>query len=326
TFPDGETITEEDQDGDGVFLLTGLPEGTYFMAITPQEGEPIMTVFYAPEEGQVGVEYDTVLDPQPRIYIDGVNVALLEAAQPITVGPKDKVGTETAGKKIAKGLGKSLVGGLFGGGGSSRRSSAASGPKTKKDPARKMDEVAISDPASGVVCEVRTRWTDDGLLVSTHIDKHSDKGTFQTVYLMDEYGNQLPTSRIEVYKIWAKHTLTVSWTKSSYVNGNLVSQESGGWVESWTEDLGTFKRRVGADGFAAIPPIWALSGYDRAHAGVRRVGAYFQLTPEAFQQARKLYLVIHITMPKADPVMTTPLIMELTPGADGAVVASPVVF
>ena len=61
-------------------------------------------------------------------------------------------------------------------------------------------------------------------------------------------------------------------------------------------------------------------------AGVRRVGAYFQLTPEALQQARKLYLVIHVTMPKADPVMTTALIMELTPGADGGVVASPVVF
>ena len=48
--------------------------------------------------------------------------------------------------------------------------------------------------------------------------------------------------------------------------------------------------------------------------------------PEAFQQARKLYLVIHITMPKADPVITIPLIMELTPGADGEVLASPVVF
>ena len=48
--------------------------------------------------------------------------------------------------------------------------------------------------------------------------------------------------------------------------------------------------------------------------------------PEAFQQARKLYLLIHVTMPKADPVITTPLIMELTLGANGAVVASPVVF
>ncbi len=326
TFPDGETVTQEDEDGDGMFLLPSSIEGTYFMAISLSsfmaaedlEDDPVMTAFYVPEEGLVEVKYDTVLDPQPRIYIDGINVALLEAAQPINVGPKDEVGTKSAGDKIAGGVLKS-VGGLFGGGGSSQRSSSTSGPKTKKDPARKMDEAVISDPASGVACEVRTRWTDDGLLVSTHIDKHSDKGTFQTVYLMDEYGNQLPASKIEVYKIWAKHTLTVSWTKSSYVDGNLVSQESGGWVESWTEDLGTFKRRVGAEGYATIPPIWALSGYDRAPAGVRRVGTYFQLTPEAFQQARKLYLVIHITMPKMDPVMTTPLILELTPGADGEV-------
>jgi hypothetical protein len=333
TFPDGETITQQDEDGDGIFLLPSSIEGTYFMAISlasfmaaeDLEGDPMMTAFYVPEEGLVEVKYDTAFDSQPRIYIDGINVALLEAAQPINVGPKDKVGTESAGKKVAKGLGKSLVGGFLGGGGS-RRSSSTSGPKTKKDPARKMDEVAIVDPATGVACDVRTRWTDDGLLVSTHIDKHSDKGTFQTVYLMDEYGNQLPASRIEVYKIWAKHTLTVSWTKSSYVDGNLVSQTSGGWTESWTEDLGTFKRRVGAEGYASIPPIWALSGYDRAHAGVRRVGTYFQLTPEAFQQAQKLYLVIHITMPKADPVMTTPLIMELTLDADGDVLTNPMVF
>ena len=320
TFPDGETITEEDDDDDGIFIIPEIPKGGYYVGITMPDGSVQMTAFEAGEDGQVGIEYDTAYDPQPKILYNGINVALLEAAQPITVGPKKSFGTESVGKK----LGKSLVGGLFGGGG--RKSSSSSGPRTKRDPARKADEVSVTDPATGVTCDVRTRWTDDGLLVSTQLDKHPDKGTFQTVYLMDEYGNQMPASRIEVYKIWAKHTLTVSWTKSTYQDGNLVSQSSGGWSESWTEDLGTFKRRTGAEGMGGIPPIWALSGYDRAHAGVRRVGTYFQLTPEAFQNARKLYLVIHITMPKMDPVMTTPLIMELTPGADGSVVSTPVNF
>lgn len=272
--------------------------------------DPQLLALNVPQEGQLDVSYDWALDPAPKVYLNGVNIALMEAMQAIEVGAKDDVGTKSAGEKIAGGVAKSVLGGLFGGGGGGKSSQ----PKTKKDPVRKTDPAVCTSPDQTVEGEVRTGWADDGLLVSTDISEHDDKGTFQAIFLVDEYGNVLPPSRFEVYKIWAKHTLTVSWTQSTYVDGQLVSQESGGWSESWLEDLGTFKRRAGAQEF---PPIWALMGYDRAHAGVQRLGAVFQITPEQLAAAGRVWIVAHVTMPKMDPVMTTPLVAEITPGADG---------
>ena len=321
TFPDGTTETYEDDDGDGQFNIPVPYPGHYQITINTPGYDPQTVPVEPPEDGQVDIAYDPGLNTGVAVLIYSLNDVVSELAQPINVGPKEDVGTKSAGKKVASGIMKS-VGGLFGGGSSSRNSSSQE-PKTKRDPARKAEETVITDPVTGLSVEVRTRWVEDGLLISTNIDKHKDKGTFQYVFLADQYGNQLPPARYEVYKIWVKHTLTVSWTKSTYVDGGLVSQESGGWSESWIEDLGTFKRRVDFSGVAQLPPIWALMGYDRAHAGVRRLGTIFQMTPETLAQAGAVAVIIHITQPKMDPVMTTPFALRLSLDSEGNVLTSP---
>lgn len=317
----GGSTTEYQYDAAGRVIRTTDPESAGGQAsvegvsgvinhAATEAAQPQMVALNVPEEGELTVQYDRTADPAPRVYLNGANVSLLEAMQPIEVGPKDDVGTKGAGEKIAGGVAKTVLGGLFGGGGGGKSPE----PDTKRDPVRKTDPAVCTGQASGVEGEVRTGWADDGFLVSTEISEHDDKGTFQAIFLVDEYGNVLPPARFEVYKLWAKHTLTVSWTQSTYVDGQLVSQETGGWSESWLEDLGTFKRRTGARDF---PPIWALMGYDRAHAGVRRLGAVFKITPEQLAAAGRVWIVAHVTMPKMDPVMTTPLVAEIVPGENG---------
>ena len=230
---------------------------------------------------------------------------------PLEIGPRAAIGTESLGQKAVKGVIGSALGGLLGGG--SSRSSQAQGPKTKRDPSRREEPLVMNDPATETAIGIRTKWTEDGLLVSSHIKKADDRGTFQYVYLVDESGRMLLPKKIEIYKIWQKHTLTVSWTRSEYVDGVLVRRTSGGWTESWTRDLGTFTRQ--SAGSAIAPGIWQLAGYDRAHAGLRRIGTTFDLDPEQLSARGRLYLVVHITRPSLDPVTTVPFAAQFKPVA-----------
>ena len=240
-------------------------------------------------------------------------IEIKSSTEPVNVGPRADVGTVGVGQKLVKGAAGKLLGGLLGGG-RSKGGGKSKGPKTRRDPTRKGETTLLTDPETGAAVWVRAKWVEDGLLFSTHIEKSKDKGTFQTVFLEDQEGGQMPPLRIAIYKIWVKHTLTVSWTKSTYVDGGLVSRETGGWTETWTRDLGVFKRRAQGDELANIPPIWRLAGYGRAHAGVRRLGTVFQLTPGDLQNMGPLRLIVHITRPSLDPVMTVPFALEVRAG------------
>ncbi len=167
--------------------------------------------------------------------------------EPIEIGPKSEVGTKNAGEKALEGAAGAAIGQLFGGGSRRSSSSRSSEPRTRRDPTRKDDPVNNTDIETETSIGVRPTWTDDGLLISTTIDNSDDKGTFHYVYLVDENGRELAPAKIDIYKLWRKTTLTVSWTRSEYVNGGLVSQTSGGWSKSWTEDLGLFTRKRNGD-------------------------------------------------------------------------------
>jgi hypothetical protein len=234
-----------------------------------------------------------------------------DSLQPILVGPRAEVGKEDFASKQAK----NLVGGVLGGVlGSKGGSSKGKGPRTRRDPTRKQDYRFVEDPALDTALGVRAGWTDDGLLVSTRIEDSPEKGTFHLVYLEDCAGRKLGPSRIEIYKIWSEATLTVSWTRTTYVDGNVVSQESGGWSDSWTDDLGTFAR-VDDDTPPEMMGIWRQAGYARAHAGLRQVGAYFNVTPGQLDDLGGLAFVTHVTRPAQDPVVTAPFHAILSPGS-----------
>ena len=260
--------------------------------------------------------------PEPTKFCDTcapddepILVPPADSTAPITVGPRDKVGKESLGSKA----GKKVVGGLIGGllGGRSSKSSSKK-PKTKRDPSRKIDFVSLKDASGDGELEMRSKWTEDGLLVSTRIEDFPDKGTFQTVFLEDCSGARLGPSKIEIYKIWSEAKLTVSWTKTTFVNGQQTSQESGGWTESWILDSDILSRRT-PDGLPEMPAIWKQLGYARSHAGVRHIGTYFNLTPEQLAEKGRVAAFAHITRPETDPVVTAPFSAMLTPGSSEVV-------
>lgn len=223
-----------------------------------------------------------------------------DSLEPIVVGERAKVGKESLGSKVGKKLIGGAIGGLLGGRGG-RRGGGSDGPKTRRDPTRKLDYVEFDKPDVNIRAGARGRWTDDGLLLSTRIDKHGEKGTFHSVYLESCDGRRLYPKRIELYDLWAKAKLTVSWTRTTYVDGQIVSQESGGWSETWTEKLGRFTRDD-----APAAGIWQLVGFSRAHAGIQQMGAYFNLDPAELAELGRLALISHITRPEQDPVITEP--------------------
>ncbi len=258
-------------------------------------------------------------DMGTRSYYDLAGNLISESAftliwspyDPVEIGPKSKVGTEDLGSKVVKAAAGKALGSLLGGFGGGRKEKK---PKTKRDPARRADKSELYHEETDTKLEIRPNWVDDKLHVSVNIKDSDDKATFQYIYLVDENGNILGPERVDLYKIWAKHTLTVSWTESVYQDGVLVSQTSGGWTESWVEDLGTF--RVGSNPLANIPGIWQMFGYDRAHAGARQVGATFNIDPATFDRSGQLNLVTHVSRPKMDPVSTIPFVGQLFRNGD----------
>jgi hypothetical protein len=68
TFPDGSTVTREDDDNDGrIGILLGDP-GTYRLTITTPSGETSSTTFTAPKDGAVSVALDRP-GGQPRVNV-----------------------------------------------------------------------------------------------------------------------------------------------------------------------------------------------------------------------------------------------------------------
>ncbi len=240
------------------------------------------------------------------------------AMEPMTVGTEDDVGKEGFAEKQAK----NVIGGVLGSILGSSSSSKSKGPKTRRDPTRKLDFLELSDPALETELGVRGEWTEDGLLVSTRIEESPDKGTFQAVFLEDCSGRRLYPERIEIYKLWAKATLSVSWTRTTYVNGSVIDQQSGGWSQTWSSDLGRWGRR-GEAGSSGPMPIWAQAGYSRAHAGVQHIGAFFRIAPEQLQHMGQLAFIAHVTRPEQDPVVTVPFGVLVGSGGEEVPAFSP---
>jgi len=212
---------------------------------------------------------------------------------PIQVGPRETVGKESVTSQAAR----SVISGLTGGSGS--RSRKSKGPKTRKDPTRKTKYAKTAD--NEIEVGARATWRNDDLLVSSRIEESDDKGTFQSVFLQDCSGRLLYPARIEIYKIWTKHSISVSWSKTTTTNGRVTDSQSGGWSDSWTEEWSS--PIAGSNEVSEAPGIWQQSGYDRAQGGVRQMGAYFNVDPADFEQC-DLAFIAHVTRPEQDPVVT----------------------
>lgn len=239
---------------------------------------------------------------------------------PIAVGPRASVGTDTAGEKVAKGVMGGLLGGVLGGSGDGNR--ASDRPDTKRDPTRKLDFVPIETKAERLETAARAQWTEDGLLISARVDESPDKGTFQAVFLQTCDGRRLYPARYEIYKLWGESSVSVSWSQTSTVDGEVVSHEGGGWSDQWSHNLDA--AMTAADiGHARQPATWHQLGFNRAFGGARQLGAYFNLSPAELSELGETSLFVHTTLPAHEPVSTAPSHWLIRPADDGQVQVLP---
>ncbi|TAN55392.1 MAG: hypothetical protein EPN26_05415 [Rhodospirillales bacterium] len=251
-----------------------------------------------------------------------------EAATPLKVGTNSEVGsgartTPKASDIVSSALG-GVMGGMGGGGGMFGRGggsmmgapqpghSSADQPATATDPISASDRYIFTDPATGVQIGVAGKMTPQGMLISSTILNSPDDGTFQDVHLQDPDGRNAGPTEYYIYDLYRDWSLRVWWTRDTYVNGQHVSHEQGGWSTSGRDFMGSFKVPAEGDG------IWKRLGFSSAAKGVRSLGTLFPLSAGS-TQTTPYNLVIHVTRPGQDMVTTVPFVLAMPPGnwADG---------
>lgn len=323
--PAGEQLATAKTDRNGT-AKTDLPlakeGGPNIIKVVDKEGNATYRIIVQPP----GMPWHLVaLDTAGGIngYSEKTFGFLKDAARPITVGANAEVGsgarlkqkvTEAVGKLLGGAIGGFFGGGggggggggfPFGGGGSKPSSGSGDDIKTVDDPIAKEKKRIFTDPASGTKIAVGTRMTPDGLLVSTTILESPGDGTFQTIYLMDPEGRKAGPIRYDAYEMYVDWKLTVAWTEDHYINGKHVSHKEGGWSKEGHNILGTFTVPRKGEG------IWSKLGFSNAVQGVKSLGTLFPISPSLLA-AKPMSLVVHVTKPGEDPVITTPFVVGIS--------------
>ncbi|MDB5472374.1 MAG: hypothetical protein JWR84_3934 [Caulobacter sp.] len=236
-----------------------------------------------------------------------------QGRKPITVGSNGKVGS---GAKLAKDLGKQAIGmlggalGLGGGGGGGGDSD---GPPLYKCRIKDSEMTVFDDPATGVSLKVGAkRGKGDVVNLFANIAKSPDQGTFQTAFLEKPNGPnagqvQAPFD-VGPCDLWGEWKLTVSWTKDTYVDGQHVDHQEGGWSET-----GKFVIPGMLSKESAPTGMWRQMGFSSASHGAREAFMAFHVPPGG----GPLTFVVHVTRPGGDPVTTAPFVMTMTETAPG---------
>ncbi|MBI4969090.1 MAG: hypothetical protein HZC25_13320 [Rhodospirillales bacterium] len=253
----------------------------------------------------------------------------LVPAKPMTVGPQNEVGAGTG--KMVQDAARNVVGGLFGGGGgggfgigglgggsrmggapSALSSSGPKGPSLVADPVPAKQAFAHPDGLSTI--KLGGRMTEEGLKISAEIESAPGKGTFHSLQIEDDACRVLKPKAYYLWKLWEEWTLTVTWWRERYVDGQRVSREEGGWQQSGRRDIAQGVVEVETE----ANPLWKRFGYDRATEGVQGLGADFAVTTDQLAGGA-MKLVIHVSNPSVDPVVTMPFDLRIAPQPDGSI-------
>ncbi len=251
----------------------------------------------------------------------------------MVVGPNDEIGT--GGKRSSETRDR-MMGGLMGGGGAGfgfgggsrgggfggfggggfgsfgsggsqleRSGSSFDEPKTVDDPTSGDYAVAVKD---GARLGARAMMTGDGLLIGIKILDDDSKGTFQAAYLEDRRGRRMIPWRIDIYTMWEEWELTVTWTYTRTVDGQVVERRSGGWTEGGRveETLAYYQ-----EGKAIEESLWKQNGFSHALEGMRGIGLTFPIKL-ADLAAGPVNLITFVTRPEKDPVTAVPMIYSIS--------------
>ncbi|OYX50688.1 MAG: hypothetical protein B7Y97_06925 [Sphingomonas sp. 32-66-10] len=164
---------------------------------------------------------------------------------------------------------------------------------------------------TGTTLKVGAKRTGDTVVVFADIGKSADKGTFQGGWIETSDGGVFGPHRADICELWGEWKLTVSWTRSTYVDGQLVSRESGGFSKG---GLFSLPGIVSTD--AAPSGMWQQLGFSNAQAGARGVAMQYRVPAAELAQA-PMNIVIHVTRPSQKMVDTVPFDLVMTEGPDG---------
>lgn len=230
----------------------------------------------------------------------------------LIVGANSDVGSGAQLKARVKetigGLFGSALGGFLGGRGGDGGGDAHDEPQTVRDPVPAEKQKSFTNPSTETTIKAGGMVDEKGLLVSCHIEDAPGDGTFQTVFVENADGQRAGPTDYLVYEMYSEWALIVSWTRDEWVDGQHVDHQEGGWDESGSIFLGTFAVPVENEG------IWKKLGFNNAVKGIQGLGTRFPITKEQLQSG-PVNVVVHITRPDEDPVITTPFIflLSLTP-------------
>jgi hypothetical protein len=224
--------------------------------------------------------------------------------QPIDVGPNSKVGSGARRRQKVASTAIGMLSGLVGGRGGGDSPVGSSGPQTLDCRIHDKDLTVFSDP-SGVSLGVAAREVKGQVRVFAKVMSSPDKGTFQTAFMHDRVGENAGPRDVGICSLWGEWNLSVSWTKTSYVNDQMVSQASGGWSRA-----GEFVIPGTATGADHPDGLWRRLGFSNASYGARELQIDYPESHEGLTHD-PVDLIIHVTRPARDPVDTTPFHLRL---------------
>ncbi len=216
---------------------------------------------------------------------------------PIKVGSNAKVGSKAHGKaKAAKTLG-GLLGGLLGGG-----EGSGSGPATVPCRLKDSEQTVFTDPETGLSLKVGAKQTGKDMTVYARIAESADKGTFQGAWLETPAGELSGPRKAEICDLWGEWSLSVSWSRTTWQDGKVVKSESGGYQRA-----GDFSLPGMVSSDEAPQGLWKQLGFSNASHGARGLALRYPLPAEG----QPYHLLLHLTRPSLDPVVSVPFDLVL---------------
>ncbi|MGE0667793.1 MAG: hypothetical protein AB7O49_14660 [Sphingomonadales bacterium] len=232
-----------------------------------------------------------------------------EKPKPIIVGSNGKVGSGARAKGKALSTLSGLAGGFLGGGGGGG-GKGKDGPPLVKCKIKDKEMTLFTDPGTGISMKVGAKQTGDTINVFAEVAKSPDNGTFQAAYMTPPGESPQVPQDVGICGLWGEWSLTVSWTKTTYVNGQKVSEESGGYSKA-----GNFSIPGTVSSDAAPAGLWKQMGFSNASHGAKGIAMQYK-APAALAAGKPVDMVIHVTRPGEDPVTTVPFVLKMSKVAD----------
>jgi len=230
----------------------------------------------------------------------GAGAKDFKLSDPIRIQLPPTTAGDVAGA-VAKGVVGGLLGGLFGGG---RRE--PEGPKLAAKPA--LPETTLTSKDGKTKINLSGAIEDGKPYVIMGVKESPGNGAPHLILLQDKNCNVMQpkeTSVTGIWEAWGGWKMTVSWTKSYYQDGQLVSQEKGGWSTPWN----LFRTQI--KDLSEIPGIWKDFG-GKPFEGIREVMSSFEPPPEIPFNPADWNLITHTTTDAGNnQILTAPFVTGL---------------